>query len=530
MGGADRPREEGVSSVIESSSYALASASRPEEAAQHATSWVREILHGDVSVQIARLDAAGRLRTVWRDGENTATGNGLTTARRIALQTRAYSHFDFPPITSGRRAALFPLVCREQSLGLLEIQADRAALDERSGMLAAIACQLAGVVAALDERDGLARRVGTLEELADIARTVLRASGPEEALAIAASALSRDVRAPVAIWWSPDDGVRTLASLSGVNAAKTEVVMRDLGEVPPSDQMSDGERAELRQRFARVLGVRGTTIRDAAGALVLVASRSPFAQHRIDMIGSLLEDSLPLLWASAREAKRSSYLDVGLAWTAHELRTPILGVKAALEGVVGRSDPGDESVLRRSVSELEKLALDTEGILGWATGRRELETSVVDVSRLVEEAIASYRDMHDVEATIEVDADPSVTASVDPVQLRAAVVNLIRNAALYSGRDSVVRVHVAREGAAVRVSVRDQGPGIPREERATIFDPFVRGREGSRIRDGSGLGLFITRRVVEAHGGRIWVDPDDEGSTFHVLLPVDGRELQRSAS
>jgi signal transduction histidine kinase len=91
-------------------------------------------------------------------------------------------------------------------------------------------------------------------------------------------------------------------------------------------------------------------------------------------------------------------------------------------------------------------------------------------------------------------------------------------------------VHVASEGTAVRVSVRDQGPGIPREERATIFDPFVRGREGSRVRDGSGLGLFITRRVVEAHGGRIWVDPDDDGSTFHVLLPVDGRELQRSAS
>jgi signal transduction histidine kinase len=519
-----------VSSVIESSSYALASASRPEEAAAHATSWVREILDGDVSVHIARLDAAGRLRTVWRDGENSSTVSGLTTARRIALQTRAYSHFDFPPTTGGRRAALFPLVCREQSLGLLEIQTDRAALDERSGMLAAIACQLAGVLAGLDERDGLARQVGTLEDLADIARAVLRASGPEEALAIVAGALARDVRAPVAIWWSPDDGVRALASLSAVNAANADIVMRDLGDVPPADRMSDGERAELRQRFARVLGVGGATIRDAAGALVLVASRSPFAQHRVDMIGSLLEDTLPLLWASAREAKRSSHLDVGLAWTAHELRTPILGVKAALEGVVGRSGPRDASVLRRSVSELEKLALDTEGILGWATGRRELETSVVDVSRLVEDAIASYRVMHDVDATIEVEADPSVTASVDPVQLRAAVVNLIRNAVLYSGRDAIVRVHVASEGTAVRVSVRDQGPGIPREERATIFDPFVRGREGSRVRDGSGLGLFITRRVVEAHGGRIWVDPDDEGSTFHVLLPVDGRELQRSAS
>jgi signal transduction histidine kinase len=80
------------------------------------------------------------------------------------------------------------------------------------------------------------------------------------------------------------------------------------------------------------------------------------------------------------------------------------------------------------------------------------------------------------------------------------------------------------------VSVGDQGPGVPLAERGAIFDPFVRGGAASRAGNGSGLGLFITRRVVEAHGGRIWVDSDEEGATFHMLLPVDGREPQRSAS
>src|SRR5918996_1975293 len=93
MEGVDRSRDGRMSRVIESSSYALASASRPEEAAAHATSCVREILHGDVSVHIARPDPAGRVRTVGRHGENSSAGSGLTTARRIALQTRAYSHF-----------------------------------------------------------------------------------------------------------------------------------------------------------------------------------------------------------------------------------------------------------------------------------------------------------------------------------------------------------------------------------------------------------------------------------------------------
>ena len=104
----------------------------------------------------------------------------------------------------------------------------------------------------------------------------------------------------------------------------------------------------------------------------------------------------------------------------------------------------------------------------------------------------------------------------------------------YSARRRAAQQRLADQGIDLLFLPRSTNlhylTGIPREERATIFDPFVRGQEGSRVRDGSGLGLFITRRVVEAHGGRIWFDPHDEGSTFHVLLPVDGRELQRSAS
>ena len=100
------------------------------------------------------------------------------------------------------------------------------------------------------------------------------------------------------------------------------------------------------------------------------------------MIGSLLEDTLPLLSTSAREEQRTSRMHVGLAWTAHELRTPILGVKAALEIVVGRSASGDDELLRLSLRELEQLAADTEGILGWAVGGRELSPRHVDVARV----------------------------------------------------------------------------------------------------------------------------------------------------
>jgi signal transduction histidine kinase len=82
----------------------------------------------------------------------------------------------------------------------------------------------------------------------------------------------------------------------------------------------------------------------------------------------------------------------------------------------------------------------------------------------------------------------------------------------------------------VMVSVKDFGPEIPAIERELIFSPFVRGTAPGRATNGSGLGLFIARRVVEAHGGRIWVESDRESVTFRVLLPVMGTEAPRIAS
>jgi signal transduction histidine kinase len=529
MADARRRGSDGAASVVESLSYALASARHPDEAVACATGWIHEVVGSDAVVHIARPDAGGRLRTAWREGEGSDVGRALTTARRVAFQARVYSHLDLPG-RAGKRAAFFPLVCREISLGVLEIQARRDDLRERSGTLAAVACQLAGVLAGLAEREGLERELEALEGVADIGREILHAEGPEGALGIVAGALWREFRSPVAIWWGDENDPLTLTSVAGLNPAKTTHLGQRMGRVLPWARTTPRQRADLGGRFADAVGASRVTVRQAGDSLVFVASSGQLVQRRVEMIGSLLDDTLPLLSASAREEQHASRFDVGLAWTAHELRTPILGVKAALESVAGRSASRDEALLRLSVRELDQLATDTEGILGWAAGERELSPRSVDVAQLVEDAVATYRLLPGAETSIVVDAKPPVMAVADPTHLRAAVVNLVRNAVLYSDRDGTVTVHVADEGTAVRVSVGDQGPGIPTRERRNIFDPFVRGGAGSRVSSGSGLGLFITRRVVEAHGGRIWVDSDEEGATFHVVLPVDGRELQRSAS
>jgi signal transduction histidine kinase len=513
--------------VVQSLSYALASARDADEAAACVTGWIREAVGPETAVQIARPDAAGRLRTVWREGEGAHLERAHTTARRVAFQTRAYSHLDLST-GADRGIAFFPLVCREASLGVLEIQARRGAIQKRSGTLAAVACQLAGVLAGLAERQGLEREVEALMGAADMGHELLHADGPAGALDIVAGALWREFRAPVAIWWGDDQGPRTLTAVSGLNADKSTLVEQRMGTVLPWARATLRQRADLRRRFAGAVGTGHVTVREAGAAVVFVANDEPSLQRRVEMIGSLLEDTLPLLSTSAREGQRTSRMDVGLAWTAHELRTPILGVKAALEIVVGRSAGQEDELLRLSLRELEQLAADTEGILGWAVGGRELDPRHVDVAQLVEDAVTTYRLLHG--GTVVVVAQPPVMVLADPTHLRAAVVNLVRNAVLYSGPDGVVTVQVEEEETAVRVSVGDQGPGIPLAEREVIFDPFVRGGAGSRATGGSGLGLFITRRVVEAHGGQVWVDSGEVGATFHMSLPVDREELQRFAS
>jgi signal transduction histidine kinase len=94
--------------------------------------------------------------------------------------------------------------------------------------------------------------------------------------------------------------------------------------------------------------------------------------------------------------------------------------------------------------------------------------------------------------------------------------NLVENAARHSPRGGTIRIHIGRAGAAVRVRVADEGPGIKPEEREKVFEAFYRGRESPES-SGSGLGLAIARAIVLAHGGRIWIEETTGGGTAMML-------------
>jgi signal transduction histidine kinase len=229
---------------------------------------------------------------------------------------------------------------------------------------------------------------------------------------------------------------------------------------------------------------------------------------------------------------RNDHLDLALACTAHELRGPLAGARAALDHVV-IDDPGPQSreLLRQTKDELWQLAELVDPLLRWSAGPTSLDRRQEDLVRIVHEAVTSCS-MESVaeHADVLIEAPDQLMVSADRPQLRGAIGNVVRNALAYSPPSVAVTVIVEDRDAVVRVRVRDRGRGVPEAESDLIFDPFARGRAGQGVRDGRGLGLFIARRVVEAHGGCIGLRAAQPGAEFCIELPSLRWGRQSSAS
>jgi len=222
-------------------------------------------------------------------------------------------------------------------------------------------------------------------------------------------------------------------------------------------------------------------------------------------------------------------LDMGLAWTAHELRAPLVGARQAIDHVLHRdgSPAARESMLRQTQRDLSDLADLVDPLLRWSSGGRMPPRRRLDLASLVREAVDLERRGR-ANGRVRVRAREGVTVRGHAPGLRAAVANLLRNAAAYSPAGTTVEVWVGLRRGMGTVVISDRGPGVPEHDRERIFEPFVRGEAHGR--SGRGLGLSIAKRIVEAHGGAIGVDPSPRGSRFRLEIPVAEEGRRRSAS
>jgi PAS domain S-box-containing protein len=223
--------------------------------------------------------------------------------------------------------------------------------------------------------------------------------------------------------------------------------------------------------------------------------------------------------------------DEVLAIASHDLRTPLTVIKAQAQ-IVMRSlhsrratRAGIEASLEsinNQVDHLTRLLALLMDLSRIEAGRLELLLTPVDLRELVSRTVQSMQlttDRHQ----IELYAPEPVVVGCDEHRIQEVLENLLGNAIKYSPKGSVIEVQVRTEQHGASISVRDNGVGLGQDALPHVFDRFYRA-EGARTLEGAGLGLYICRAVVEAHGGRLWAESDGPGTgaTFTAWIPLEG--------
>lgn len=219
-----------------------------------------------------------------------------------------------------------------------------------------------------------------------------------------------------------------------------------------------------------------------------------------------------------------------IAITSHELRTPlgvILGHSTFLRELVKGEHKEQVDTIIRSASKLKEIIESLSSMDNQQTGGATLRERQVSMARIIEDVTASFRDMAEQKGVLlEIDKDPNNDLGFDGDgnKISVALSNLIKNALSFTNKGGNVFVCGEVEGSFIKVSVIDDGMGIPLKDQPYIFDRFYQVESHlTRRHGGMGLGLSVTKAMVEMHNGQIWVESKEGvGSKFTFIIPVQG--------
>ncbi len=206
----------------------------------------------------------------------------------------------------------------------------------------------------------------------------------------------------------------------------------------------------------------------------------------------------------------------------HELKTPIATTRLSLETILRRKldEVQQQKLLLSALSETNRLNILTNNIL-LASQMEEKnfqrENEEVNLADVVETVVSDYKNRYP-NRHIEASADKDLFIEGDELLIQIALSNLIDNALKYAPKESPVYVDLMEDNDNIQVKVSDEGPGVPDEEKQKIFEKFYRsGNENTRKAKGTGLGLYLTRKIITDHNGDIFVmDNTPHGSIFVI--------------
>lgn len=217
---------------------------------------------------------------------------------------------------------------------------------------------------------------------------------------------------------------------------------------------------------------------------------------------------------------------------AHQLRTPLSGIKWTLKMFLdkdlGKITKEQEEFLKDTYNSNEKminLVNDLLNVTKIEEGKYVYKLSPTNIKDLVNSVIRAKRGEAEnkgiiFKSKIPTGAVPEIMA--DPEKMKIVIDNIVSNAVIYTPPKGAVTVSLSVGNKDIRFSVKDTGSGIPKAQQERIFNKFFRGSNAMKIdTEGTGLGLFISKSIVEAHGGKIWFESEENfGTTFYLIVPI----------
>jgi signal transduction histidine kinase len=216
-----------------------------------------------------------------------------------------------------------------------------------------------------------------------------------------------------------------------------------------------------------------------------------------------------------------------IADVAHELRTPLSNIQGYLEAIRDRVMKPNAATIRslnEEVALLSRLVNELQDLSLAEAGELKLVYQAEDITKLVKQAVTPWQpQLAAKEISLSLDLPDNLPpVNIDWQQVNQVLHNLLENAVAYTHKGGTINVAAAKQGDWVEVSVSDTGEGIPAEDLPNIFERFYRvDKSRARVTGGSGLGLTIAKRLVEAHGGTIKVQSKlGKGSRFSFTIPI----------
>ena len=402
---------------------------------------------------------------------------------------------------------------------------------ERSSLMAEIA---SNVRRSLDVKEVLSTTVTTLGKAAGVDRCFIR---------LVANERSDELGEITYEWDAP--GIKPLRDyldvefpVSGMSATTRETAWSD--DVMEDDRLIDstvpGRPIDLVERGVRAVLSAPLVWGDELLGVVAYHARTPrnWTEAEIALIeAAAREVSIALnharrfgeaVEAAEKLRKVDEMRSDFVAMVSHELRSPmtvVAGIADILkkrQAALTNQQRGELiDTLGREARRLTRLVSEVLDLEAIEQGVMELHLGEVDLAELAREAVTDAGAADRTDLSVE---RGNAVVEADPDRIKQVLLNLISNATKFSEPDDALKVTVSPQPDAVRISVQDSGPGISEADQMRLFQRFSRLETAGIRRPGSGLGLYLSRSIVEAHGGVIWVDSVvGSGSTFSFRIP-----------